>query len=207
MANAHQDPGPEGMRLFDMGYLVAVFAFLLFSNGFPLLQFLTHGNPHLARCRGEGEKEGEEGEAFTPLMIIGVIFWFLLLVFTLLISVRTRRNLSHLREENLNNLPARNALTFLDTQIVCFMLLFQFIFMMINHSMLLLNVFSRESSELVGNLTQLLITNILLGLVFPGYIILKTRRYLPALWDDNAPIIVQNNDFYAVRLSRLSPHI
>ena len=97
MANAHQDPGPEGMRLFDTGYLVAVFAFLLFSNGFPLLQFLTHGNPHLARCRGEGEKEGEEEEAFTPLMIIGVIFWFLLLVFTLLISVRTRRNLRHLR--------------------------------------------------------------------------------------------------------------
>ena len=72
--------------------------------------------------------------------------------------------------------------------------------------MFLLDVLSRETSELLGSLTQMLLTNILLGLVFPVYIILKTRRYLPALWDDNALIINQNNDFYAVRLSQLAPH-
>ena len=54
VANAHQDPGPEGTRLFDAGYLVAVLAFLLFSNGFPVVQFLVHGNPHLSQCRAEG---------------------------------------------------------------------------------------------------------------------------------------------------------
>ena len=54
VANAHQDPGPEGVRLFDTGYLVAVAGFLVFTNGFPVVQFLTHGNPHLAQCRTEG---------------------------------------------------------------------------------------------------------------------------------------------------------
>ena len=72
--------------------------------------------------------------------------------------------------------------------------------------MFLLNVFSRETSEMLGSFTQMLITNIVLGLVFPVYIILKTRRYLASLWDDNALIIKQNNDFYALRLSQLSPH-
>ena len=148
-----------------------------------------------------------QDQAVTPLMIIGMIFWFLLLVFTLLISLRTRRNLGQLPSRHLTNLPAKNALTFLDTQIVCFLLLLQFILMITIHSMYLLNVFSLETSELVGSLTQMLITNVLLSLVFPVYIILKTRRYLPTLWDDESPLIVQNNDFYAVRLSQISPHI
>ena len=41
VANAHQEPGPEGLRIFDTGYLVAVTAFLLFSTGFPVVQFLV----------------------------------------------------------------------------------------------------------------------------------------------------------------------
>ena len=147
-----------------------------------------------------------QDQAVTPLMIIGLIFWFLLLVFTLLISLRTRRNLGQLPSRHLTNLPAKNALTFLDTQIVCFLLLFQFILMMTIHSMSLLNVVSRDTSDLLGSLSQMLITTILLGVVFPIYIILKTRRYLPSLWDENSPTIVQNNDFYAVRMSQLSPH-
>ena len=194
------------MRLFDTGYLVAVLAFSLASTGFPVVQFLVHGNPHLSQCRGQGENQGED-LAVTPLMIIGVIFWFLLLVFTILLSLRTRKNLIQLRPQHLNNLPARNALTFLDTQIVCFLLLLQFMLMFTFHSMYLLNVFSRETSELLGSLTQMLLTNILLSLVFPVYIILKTRRYLPSLWDDKFPLIVQNNDFYAVRLCQISPHL
>ena len=44
------------------------------------------------------------------------------------------------------------------------------------------------------------------SLIFPLYIILKTRRYLPSLWDDKAPLILQNNDFYAVRLSQVDHH-
>ena len=38
------------------------------------------------------------------------------------------------------------------------------------------------------------------SLVFPVYIILKTRRYLPRLWNVNCPLIIQNNDFYSVNM-------
>ena len=47
--------------------------------------------------------------------------------------------------------------------------------------------------------------NIVICFMFPVYIILKTRRYLPRLWDGEAPLILQNNDFYTVRLSQVSP--
>ena len=81
VANAHQDPGPEGVRLFDTGYLVAVAGFLVFTNGFPVVQFLTHGNPHLAQCRTEGANhEVQSGSLIGPdhsryCALIGRIFY------------------------------------------------------------------------------------------------------------------------------------
>ena len=57
----------------------------------------------------------------------------------------------------------------------------------------------------LNNWIQLVFNLLVLALVFPIYIILKTKRYLPKLWDDNALVIVQNNDFYAVRLNQVSP--
>ena len=34
--------------------------------------------------------------------------------------------------------------------------------------------------------------------IFPIYIIIKTKRYLPKLWDDSQQIIGQNNDFFSI---------
>ena len=55
------------------------------------------------------------------------------------------------------------------------------------------------------NFFEFFMFDIIISFVFPIYIILKTRRYLPRLWNDNSPLILQNNDFYAVRLSPISP--
>ena len=90
VANAPHDPGNEGRRIFDIGYLVAVSVFLLLVNGFPLFQFLVHGNPHVVMC----QSQGQDHITVSPLMIIGTAFCFLLLIFTFLISVRTRKNLN-----------------------------------------------------------------------------------------------------------------
>ena len=135
----------------------------------------------------------------------GFAFWSLLFTFMLMISLRTKRNLRKLQDQHLANLPSRNALTFLDTEILCFIILFQFFINSFLYYMFFLGVLPRDSLVFLTNLTQMLITNITLGVVFPTYIILKTRRYLPKLWNDDCPLILQNNDFYSVRINQISP--
>ena len=118
-------------------------------------------------------------------------------------SIKTRDNLRKLQNQHLKNLPSRNALSYLDTQILCSSLIANIIFTMIIFELFIDE--SGEDSYSIFIFVQFCVHNIGLSVLFPLYIILKTRRYLPRLWDDNSPIILQNNDFYAVRLSQVSP--
>ena len=88
-----------------------------------------------------------------------------------------------------------------DTQILCSLLLCQFFFSTFLHTMFVFDVLSWKDSFTLRHYIQIIVTSIVLSFLFPVYIILKTRRYLPRLWDDDSPVILQNNDFYAVRLS------
>ena len=118
-------------------------------------------------------------------------------------SLKTRDGLRKLQDQHLKNLPSRNALTYLDTQILCYSLIANIFF-----TMIFFQLFINESGGVSYSIiifVHFCVHNIWLSFLFPLYIIMKTRRYLPRLWDDNAPIILQNNDFYAVRLSQVSP--
>ena len=116
-------------------------------------------------------------------------------------SYKTRNSLRRLQDQHLKNLPSKNALTYLDTQILCFSIILYKIF-----SIMYVQFLDSDSGEdFLFVFVQFCIHDIVLSFLFPLYIILKTRRYLPRLWDDNSPIILQNNDFYAVRLSQVSP--
>ena len=199
VSNAHLDPGPDGKKIFDAVYLVAVFGFLVFTNGFPIFKFLVHGNPHVSLCQDDAEQK-----VVSSLMLIGSVFWSLLFTFTIIIDLRTRKNLGGLQDIHLENLPTNNVLTFLDTEILCFLLLFQFFFCSILYYLFVWDWISQESSLYLVNITQFVVTNLATNFVFPFYIILKTRRYLPKLWDDNSPLILKNNDFYAERMSQVS---
>ena len=199
MSNAHIDPGSDGKKIFDAVYLVAVFGFLMFTNGFPVLKFLIHGNPHVRRCQ-----DNTEQKVVSNMMLIGSVFWSLLFTFTIIIDLRTRKNLGRLQDSHLKNLPSNNVLTFLDTEILCFLLLFQYFSSSVFYYFFVWDWISRESLLYLVNITQFVVTNLTANFVFPIYIILKTRRYLPKLWDDNSPLILKNNDFYAERMSQMS---
>ena len=115
-------------------------------------------------------------------------------------SYKTRNSLKKIQDQHLKNLPSKNALTYLDTQILCFSIIIYKIF-----SIMYVQFLNFDSGEdFLFVIVQFCFHNIVLCFLFPLYIILKTRRYLPRLWDDNSPIILQNNDFYAVRLSQVS---
>ena len=115
-------------------------------------------------------------------------------------SYKTRNSLRKIQDQHLKNLPSKNALTYLDTQILCFSIILYKIF-----SIMYVQFLNFDAGEdFLFVIVQFCFHNIVLCFLFPLYIILKTRRYLPRLWDDNSPIILQNNDFYAVRLSQVS---
>ena len=142
--------------------------------------------------------------SISTLLIIAITFWFLFLSFTMMITIRTRKNLAKLQDQHLMNLPSKNALTFLDTEILCFLILFQFILLLILELLFFFDILLYEQAIFLKNFVQLCIDNVVISILYPIYIILKTRKYLPRLWDEDSPLIVQNNDFYAVKMSQVS---
>ena len=55
------------------------------------------------------------------------------------------------------------------------------------------------------NIVHFLMEDILICVIQPIIIILKTKKYLPQLWDNNCQIETDNNDFYAVNPFQVYP--
>ena len=167
----------------------------------PVLQYNRNGIETIAWCLREEGKIPVSFNLFkisTPLVV-------LMFIFSVLFSVRTIRNVRKLQDQYLKNLPANNALTFVDTLILCFLFYLNFMLQKVLLSLFMLGLLTSETFAFWANFLELFIHNFLLSFLFPIYIIIKTRRYLPRLWSDDAPLILQNNDFYAVRLAQITP--
>ena len=199
VAAAHQPP--DGTRTSDIGYLLGVAGMGIVINSIPVGILLRTGIIS-ELCRREPP---------VPLggyfLIIPTVVVLLILIYTVLITFKTNKYLRNLQPQHFQNLPSNNALTFLDTQLLCFFLLFYFMVGLLLIFLRLVDILSRDNLILFTNLFQLCMNNLVISLIFPVYVILKTRRYLPRLWSEDAPVILQNNDFYAVRLSQVSPQL
>ena len=205
VANAHLVQEAEGKKLFDLVYLVGVIGMILALGLLPFVLLLKteEGILKIHQCRGSQQANNDQ----QVLFLIANAFCLLGFVFILPVSLRTRKNLGKLQEEHSVNLPSKNVMTYLDTQILCLLLFLSFLFRAFASILFKLDMVQWKNLFLVNNLFQLVLKNISISFLFPIYILLKTRRYLPRLWDDNSPMIVGNNDFYAVRLSQISPHL
>ena len=199
VSNAHQETEPEAKLLFDIGYLAAVAGFLLISVAIPVLQFTLNGIRAIPLCLRQEENVD------LNLLKISTAATVLIFTFTILISIRTNKNVRKLEDQHLKNLPANNALTFVDTLILFFLSYSNFFLSVFLFLVFYFDFLTLEFLTFWISFFEFFIFNIITSFVFPIYIILKTRRYLPRLWDDNSPLILQNNDFYAVRLSQISP--
>ena len=194
---AHQDP--EDSRTSDIGYLLGVTGIGIVTNTIPVGIYLKL-NYYRVVCRGDVHVLGY-------YVMIPVVVLILIVISTLLISFKTHNYLRNLQPEHFKNLPSNNVLTFIDTQLMCFFLIFYFLLGLFVLYLRLFVLISRENVIFYLNLLQLVINNVVICLIFPVYVILKTRRYLPRLWSDDSPLILENNDFYAVRLSQVSPEL
>ena len=203
VSNAHQDTEPEAKKLFDIGYLAAVAGFLLLSITMPVVQYTMHGIETIALCLRQ--EDSWKRPVNFDLMKISTASIVLIFTFTVLLGFRTNKNLRKLQDQHLKNLPANNALTFVDTLILCFLSYSNFLVQRVLLSVFMLDFLTYEVFAFVINFIEFFLHNIIISFVFPIYIILKTRRYLPRLWSADSPLILQNNDFYAVRLTQISP--
>ena len=105
VSNAHQETEPEAKRIFDIGYLAAVAGFLLISVAIPVLQFTLNGIRAIPLCLRQEENVD------LNLLKISTAATVLIFTFTILISIRTNKNVRKLEDQHLKNLPANNALT------------------------------------------------------------------------------------------------
>ena len=194
VSNAHRSLDPEDVKIFNIVYFVGVTGFIIVVNSFPVVQHFLHGISYISFCRNLAL------HPTTIMVLIPISLCLLALVFTIMISLKTRKSISKLQDQHSINLPSRNALSYLDTQLLCFSILSYLIVTLLwIHSL-----FSFSFSLFVSHFLNICFYNIIISIIFPVYIILKTRRYLPRLWDDESPIILSNNDFFAVRLSQVS---
>ena len=207
VANAHQEQEPEGKRVFDIGYLVGVVGLLVVMIPLPLMIYHVNGIPFIERCLDSDTRHADADTQTDHgmLRVATIALSLSAFTFTILISLRTRKNLRKLQEEHLKNLPSNNALTYLDTEILCFSIMAKFSLERFRNILLATDLLSFDISLYIVNVMPFCFV-FMFSLIFPLYIILKTRRYLPSLWDDKAPLILQNNDFYAVRLSEVDHH-
>ena len=191
---AHQDP--DLTRTSDIGYLLGVTGIGIVINTIPVGIYI--------KLYYFQELCIEEIRSLGYYLIVPVVVLILSVISTLLISFKTHNYLRNLHPEHFKNLPSNNVLTYIDTQLMCFFLIFYFLLGLFVLYLRLFVLISRENVIFYLNLLQLVINNVVICLIFPVYVILKTRRYLPRLWSDDSPLILENNDFYAVRLSQVS---
>ena len=202
MANAHNDPGPDGLNIFNIGYLAGLAGILLAWNSAILIQVTVSDEdiPFTALCT----KTTLESKPFYPITI-GIAMLSLCIFFSCIITKRTQTYLSKLPDSHLRNLPRENALTYIDTLILFFVVSGSFILKYLFFLFWTFDLLSFDNANLLSCMTSIIVDDIGLGFIFPIYIIIKTRRYLPKLWDDSSQIIGGNNDFYSTNPATVAP--
>ena len=202
MANAHKDPGPDGLKMFNIGYLAGIAGILLAWNSAILIKVTVSDQyiPFTALCT----KRTLESKSFYPISI-GIAMLSLCVFFSLIITKRVYTHLSKLPDSHLRNLPTKNALTYIDTLILFFVVSGSIILKSLYSLFWAIDVFSFDTANLLSCLTSIIVDDIGLGFIFPIYVIIKTRRYLPQLWDESSQIIGENNDFYSTNPATVAP--
>ena len=62
-----------------------------------------------------------------------------------------------------------------------------------------------DQAKMIIGIISIIVDDIGVAFIFPIYIIMKTKRYLPKLWDDSRQIILENNDFYSSNPTAVAP--
>ena len=200
MANAHNDPGIDGMKIFNIGYLVGIAGILLAWNSAILIKVSVSEEylRYTALCL-----KTKSNSHFPGAIMIAMIC--LCILFSLITIRRTKTYLNKLHDNQLRNLPAKNAMTYIDTLILFYVLSGSLIIKTCCMLFLIFDSSLSDPTNLIICVISIIVDDIGVGFIFPGYIIIKTKRYLPKLWDTSRQIILENNDFYSSNPTAVVP--
>ena len=197
--SAHQDHGSDEMKTFNYGYLLIVAGLLISWNSSLVGKVLVSNTPPPDWCFPVFAETNHN------IMIIPFVLSSLSVFFAVCIHLKTKSILENLQHQHFKNLPSKNALTFVDTQILFISVTIQVFLVNFPSLLLSFQLLSQEKWIIVRVITHFCLNDVLVCVVFPIYIILKTKKYLPRLWNDSSPIINENNDFYAENPAQVSP--
>ena len=201
VSKADQSQGERlNMKMFNLGYAVGIISILLVWN---LIVGMMYENlmPFTKLCKRSAEEHiSGTQKTDTPIFNYMAIFLTICIIYVLLISKRTYKYLDSLNDNDLQNLPAKNILTFRDTKVLVMMIYLGFI--MYNTFVLLeyLNLISLKTMMDLHFLEKFIFGDLLFSFLYPIFIIRKTKKYLPELWSNSnevQPMLPQNNDFFA----------
>ena len=202
VANAHNDPGPDGLKMFNIGYLAGITGILLAWNSAMLIK-VTVSDEYL-RYTALCLKKTLDSKSFIPAPIMLTLI-SLCIFFSLMIIRRTKKYLNKLPESQLRNLPAKNALTYIDTLILFYVLSGSLLMKTFSVFLFTVNTSLYDQAKMIIGIISIIVDDIGVAFIFPIYIIMKTKRYLPKLWDDSRQIILENNDFYSSNPNAVAP--
>ena len=188
------------MKIFNIGYLVGITGILLAWNSAILIK-VTVSEEYLrytALCLKKKSKSDFPGP-------IGIAMICLCILFSLIIIRRTKTYLNKLPDNQLRNLPAKNAMTYIDTLILFYVLSGSLIIKAFCMLFWIHYTSLSDQTNLILCVITIIVDDIGVGFIFPVYIIMKTKRYLPKLWDTSRQIILENNDFYSSNPTAVVP--
>ena len=122
VSNAHRTLTQEEVKIFNIVYLVGVIGFIIVINSIPVVQQILHGINYIQFCLNQSS------QLASIMGLIPTTFCFLALIFTVIIGLKTKKSISKLQAQYSNNLPSKNALSYYDTQLLCFSMIFYFLF-------------------------------------------------------------------------------
>ena len=96
------------------------------------------------------------------------VFCVLGLVFTVLLSCRTNTILKKIQPQHLLNLPSKNVLTLLDTQILFVSIIIQFFVISVIHILFHFLLISHDQFVIQKAILHLIIDNLFICFVFPS---------------------------------------
>ena len=202
-ANAHNSPGPDGLKMFNIGYLAGIAGLLLAWNTAIMIKVTVSDQaiPYTDLCL----KKALESDTLYPLTI-SVVVISLCDIFSVIITIRTyNKHLSKLQDSHLCNLPSKNALTYIDTLLLFSILSGSFLLKAFFTLSWALDFLPFDAVNLINCIISLIFDDIGVSFIFPIYIIIKTKRYLSKLWDESREIIVRNNDFFSENPATVAP--
>ena len=187
-ADHHLGQSPN-LKMFNLVYVVGISGILLVWNMI-FLAMEIHSEEPFPFVRVCMEKQSSVLPKAPVMFQITLFLTLLGIVYVYLVNRKTHRHLDRITDDDMEQLPAKNLLTYHDTKVLVLVIFLGWLIFASGDITPIPTMIS------VSFLLNFVFCDLLISFVHPIIIILKTKKYLPDLWSE-VEILNENNDFFA----------